>query len=84
MMRVEVLIRDEVLMGLVDLARTDSEFKRKARADLEGTLSEYGYELTGDELAAVKEFHRWSQEMSDEELDRTLAGSAHEYVMRSA
>jgi len=83
-MHVEVLIRDEVLVDLVDLARTDPEFKRKARADLEGTLNEYGYELTADELAAVKEFHRRTRDMSDEELDRTLAGSAHEYVMRSA
>jgi len=83
-MRVEVLIRDEVLMDLVDLARTDPEFKRKARADLEGTLNEYGYELTGDELAAVKEFHRRTRGMSDEELNRTLAGSAHDYVMRGA
>ncbi len=83
-MRVEVLIRDEVLMDLVDLARTDPEFKRKARADLEGALHEYGYELTGDELAAVMEFHRRTRGMSDEELNRTLAGPAHEYVMRGA
>ena len=47
-MRVEMLIRDEVLMNLVDLARTDPEFKRRARADLEGALHEYGYELTAD------------------------------------
>jgi hypothetical protein len=83
-MRVEVLIRDEMLMDLVDLARTDSKFKRKARADLEGALKEYGFELTGDELAVVKEFHQRTRGMSDEELDRTLAESAHEYVMRSA
>jgi hypothetical protein len=83
-MRVEVLIRDEVLMDLVDLARTDPEFKRKARVDLEGTLNEYGYALTGDELTAVKEFHRRTRGMSDEELNRTLAGSAHDYMMRGA
>ncbi len=82
-MRVEVRIRDAVLMDLVGLARTDPEFKRKARADLERTLNEYGYELTDDELAAAKEFHRRTRGMSDEELDRTLAESAHEYVMRS-
>jgi hypothetical protein len=81
-MRVEVLIRDEVLMDLVDLARTDPVFKRKARADLEGTLNEYGYELTGDELAAVKEFHRRTLGMSDEEFNLTLAGPAHDYTMR--
>jgi hypothetical protein len=81
-MRAEVLIRDGALMDLVDLARTNPEFKRKARTDLEGTLKEYGYELTGDELAAVKEFHRWTRGMSDEELDRTLAGPAHDLTMR--
>ena len=83
-MRVEMLIRDEVLMDLVDLARTDSEFKRKARADLEATLNEYGYELTGDELAAVKEYHRRTQGMSDAELNQVLAGPAHDYTMRGA
>jgi hypothetical protein len=81
-MRFEMLIRDEVLMDLVDLARTDPEFKRRARADLEGTLHEYGYELTGDELAAVKEFHRRTQEMSDAELNRTLAERASSATMR--
>ena len=83
-MRVEVMIRDEVLMNLVNLARTDPEFKRKARGDLEGALTGYGYELTGDELAAVKEFHRRTCGMSDEELDRALAGAAHDYTMRGA
>jgi hypothetical protein len=81
-MRVEVLIRDEVLMDLVDLARTDPEFKRKARADLEGTLKEYGYELTGDELAAVKEFHRQTQGMTDAALDRELVEHAKGSQMR--
>jgi hypothetical protein len=83
-MRVEVMIRDEVLMDLVHLARTDPEFMCKARADLEGTLNEYGYQLTGDELAAVKAFHRRTRGMSDEELTGMLAKSAHEYVMRGA
>jgi hypothetical protein len=81
-MRVEVLIRDEVLMDLVDLARTNPDFKRKARVDLEGTLNEYGYELTGEELAAVKEFHRRTRGMSDAELSRALARSAGDPVMR--
>jgi histone H3/H4 len=81
-MRVEMLIRDEVLMDLVDLARADPEFKRRARADLEGALHEYGYELTADELAAVKEFHRRTLEMSDAELNRTLAERASSAAMR--
>ncbi len=81
-MRVEMLIRDEVLMDLVDLARTNPEFKRRARADLEGALHEYGYELTADELVAVKEFHRRTLEMSDAELNRTLAERASSATMR--
>ena len=81
-MRVEVLIRDEVLMDLVDLARTNPDFKRRARVDLEGTLTEYGFELTGEELAAVKEFHRRTLWMSDAELSRALARSARDPVMR--
>ena len=81
-MRVEVLIRDEVLMDLVDLARTNPDFKRGARVDLEGALNEYGFELTGDELAAVKEFHRRTLWMSDAELSRALARSARDPVMR--
>jgi hypothetical protein len=81
-MRHEELIRDEVLVDLVDRARTDPEFKRKARIDLDGTLSEYGYELTREELAAAKEFHRRTQGMSDAELNRALAGPAHDHLMR--
>ena len=81
-MRIEVLIRDEVLMDLVDRARTDPAFKRKARVDLEGTLSEYGYKLSREELAAAKEFHRRTQGMSDAELNRALAGPAHDHLMR--
>ena len=81
-MGVEMLIRDEVLMDLVNRVRTDPEFKRRARADLEGTLSEYGYELTGEELAAAKEFHRRTQGMSDAQFIQAVAGPAHDYQMR--
>jgi hypothetical protein len=81
-MRHEELIRDEVLVDLVDRARTDPEFKRKARINLDGALSEYGYELTREELAAAKEFHRRTQGMSDAELNRALAGPAHDHLMR--
>ena len=81
-MGVEALIRDEVLMDLVDRVRTDPEFKRRARADLEGTLSEYGYELTSEELAAAKEFHQRTQGMSDAQLSQALAGPAHDHLMR--
>jgi hypothetical protein len=81
-MHAEVLIRDEVLMNLVNQARTDPEFRRKARADLEGTLNEYGYELTEEELAPTREFHRRTQGMSDTELNRALAERASSDTMR--
>ena len=81
-MGVEVLIRDEALVGLVNRLRTDPEFKRRARTDLEGTLSEYGYELTREELSAAKEFHRRTREMSDAQFIKALAGPAHDYLMR--
>ncbi len=81
-MGAEVLIRDEVLMDLVDRVRTDPEFTRRARTDLEGTLGEYGYELTGEELAAAKEFHRRTQGMSDARFVQELAGPAHDHTMR--
>lgn len=83
-MYVEISIRDEVLANLVELARTDREFMRKARADLEGALHEYGYELTADELAAVREFHRQTSAMSDAEMNRVLAERASSAAMRGA
>lgn len=73
---------DDVLRNLVNQARTDPEFKRKARADLEGTLNEYGYELNEEELAAAREFHRQTQRMDDAQLNRELARRASSDVMR--
>ncbi len=69
-------VRDEVLMGLVYRARTDPEFKRQARYDIEGALSEYRYDLTEAELDACRMFHEETQNMTDEELDQRLAGLA--------
>ena len=69
-------MRDEVLSSLVDRALSDAEFRRKAKADLEGTLNEYGYDLEPDELEAVREFHRDAAGRSDEELEAMLAGGA--------
>jgi hypothetical protein len=81
-MSVEVLIRDEVLVDLIKRLRTDPEFKRRARADLEATLSEYGYELTGEELAVAEEFHRRTTGISEARLIQMLAGPAHDHLMR--
>ncbi len=69
-------MRDEVLIELVDKAMNDHEFRRKAQEDPERTLNEYGYELTGEEMAAVKEFHSQTKGMTDEHIDRALAGNA--------
>ena len=69
-------MRDEVLMELVDRAMNDPEFKKKARADLQGALGEYGYELTPEEYEAVKGFQEQTAGMGEEEVDRALAGNA--------
>jgi hypothetical protein len=69
-------VRDEVLMGLVYRARTDPEFKRRARRDLEGALWEYRYQLTEEELRACRQFHADTQHLTNEELDQRLAGLA--------
>lgn len=66
------MVRNEVLMGLVDRAINDVEFREKARADLDGTLEKYGYELTHEELAAVKAFQDRTEGLTEEELDRAL------------
>ncbi len=69
-------MRDEVLMSLVDQAMNDPAFRDRAREDLEGTLQAYGYDLTPEEMAAVREFHAQSAGKSNEELNRELAGGA--------
>lgn len=63
-------------MGLVYRARTDPEFKRQARYDIEGALREYRYDLTEAELDACRNFHERTQGMTDEQLDQELAGLA--------
>ncbi len=69
-------MRDEVLMGLVDKALNDRAFREKARTDLQSALSEHGYELTEEEYAAVEGFQERTAGMSEEEVDRALAGNA--------
>jgi hypothetical protein len=69
--------KDEVLMSLVYRARWDPKFKRRARADLEGTLiDDYRYELSDEELEACRRFWEVIEgppRLSDEELDKKLA-----------
>jgi hypothetical protein len=59
---------------LVERARTDKEFRANAVRDLEGTLTANGYELSEDELEAVRLFHARAVELSDEELEEELVG----------
>ncbi len=65
-------MRENVLRELASRAAKDPEFLRRARKDLESTLAQYGYHLTGDELQLVKDFQRQTAGMSTEELTRTL------------
>jgi hypothetical protein len=64
-------VRENVIRELASRAAKDPEFLRRARKDLEGTLAQYGYHLTGDELRLVKGFQR----QSSDELVRTRAYS---------
>ncbi len=66
-------MRENVLRELASRAAKDPEFLRRARKDLESTLAQSGYHLTGDELRLVKGFQRQTAGMSTEELTRTLA-----------
>ena len=66
-------MRENVLRELASRAAKDPEFLRRARKDLEGTLAQYGYYLTGDELRLVRGFQRQTAGMSTEGLIRTLA-----------
>ena len=69
----EKVVRENVLRELASRAAKDPEFLRRARKDLESTLGQYGFYLTGDELRLVKGFQRQTAGMSTEELARTLA-----------
>ena len=69
-------MRDEVLMELVDKAVDDEEFRTKARQDPEGTLRDYGFDLTDEELQAVKDFQRETEGLSDADLTEAIAGGS--------
>ena len=70
------MIRDEVLVQLVDKAMTDKDFTRKALEDLDGTLKAYGFDLNEEELSAVREFHSEAVRMSPDQLDEELKEAA--------
>ena len=66
-------MREHVLRDLANRAATDPKFLGQARRDLEGTLTQYGYHLTDEELQLVKNLQRQTAGMSDNKLARTLA-----------
>src|SRR5215203_1099680 len=66
-------LREKVLRDLASRAATDVGFLKQARRDLEGTLAEFGYHLTLEELRLVEDLRRRTAALSDEQLARTLA-----------
>ena len=66
-------MRENVLRELASRAAKDPVFLGRAREDLESTLAQYGYHLTGDELRLVEGLQRQTAGMGAEELARTLA-----------
>ena len=65
-------MRDEVLMSVIDRAVGDDDFRQRAQRDPEATLRDEGYDLTDDEMAAVKEFQSEVLGLSDDELQARL------------
>jgi hypothetical protein len=66
-------VRANILRGLARQAAKDSEFLRRVRKDLEGTLIQYGYHLTAEEMRLVESLQQQTAGMSDEELASMLA-----------
>lgn len=64
------------LAELIERARTDRDFRDRAKTDLDGTLAAEGLTLSDDELEAARQMQAQAQGMSDEELDELLVGSA--------
>jgi hypothetical protein len=65
-------MRGDVMQELLDKAANDSEFRKQAVQDLEGTLSANGYELTEDELIAAREFQSRAKDLTDEQLESEI------------
>jgi hypothetical protein len=73
-------MRDDVLTSLVERALADESFRNAARTSLEPTLREYGYDLTDDELGAVRLMQAQTADWSDEQLMEQLTTMAREGV----
>lgn len=73
-------MRDDILTSLVERALADEDFRRAARTNLEPTLREHGYDLTDDELGAVRVMQAQTADWSDEQLTASLAAMARDGV----
>jgi hypothetical protein len=73
-------MRDDVLTSLVERALADESFRRAARENLEPTLREHGYDLSEEELQAVRLMQAQTADWSDEQLTRQLTTMAREGV----
>jgi hypothetical protein len=65
-------MRESVLRDLASQAAMDPDFLRQARRDPAGTLAQYGYHLTAEEMRMVVDLRRQTSAMTDEELARML------------
>ena len=68
-------VRIEVLQRLAEQAMSDPTFREEANANLEATLTRYGYDLRPQELALVLRFRR---SLEDAGVDLDLVSSMGE------
>lgn len=73
-------MRDDVLTSLLERVIADESFRRAARENLEPTLREHGYELTEEELGAVRLMQAQTVGLSDEQLTERLTAIARDGV----
>ena len=73
-------MRDEILTSLAERALADEDFRRAARENLEPTLREHGYDLTDEELDAIRLMQAQTAGWSDEQLTAQLTVMAREGV----
>ena len=65
-------IRLEVLRALIALATRDVEFRRGIWEDLEGTLTRYGFALSDQEIAQVRNVRDAISSSLDEDVYAAL------------
>src|SRR3712207_7778794 len=56
-------VRANILRVLASQAATDSEFLGRVRKDLEGTIIEYGYHLTAEEMRLAERSEEHTSEL---------------------